>query len=466
MYDSIMKIMKILLVTPYNRTYVIMPSLGLGYLASIARQLGHEVNVLHCVKDRIGLKKFQRYIKEQHFDVIGFQVFSYDIPIVKRYLRIVKENSPSTITVAGGAHPSGDPEETMKYLEELDYAFKGESEIGFERFLKYIDNNSVPVSEISGIIYRDNDRIVVNEPQFVENLDSLPMPAWDIMKPETYPEAPHGAFTKNFPVAPIIITRGCPCPCTFCAGKSVTGLKMRARSVENVIEEIRDLKKRGIKEFHIEDENFTFRRSLVMEFCDKLLKENIGMSWSLPAGVSIDTLDREMLELMERAGCYSMGLGIEFGSQRMMNITKKRLKIETVREKLELFRGLNIKKTGFFLLAVPQETMEEMEETIDFALSLPLERVQFNNFIPLPGSELWEKLKKEGKLKNIEWHRFFVHDVAYTDEGLRAEDIKRLQRKAILKFYLRPKIIINIIKEIKSLKHLIFLLRRVVDTLK
>ncbi len=458
--------MRILLVTPYNRTYVIMPSLGLGYLASIARQLGHEVNILHCVKDRIDLKKFQKYIKEQHFDIIGFQVFSYDLPVVKRYLKIIKENSPSTITLAGGAHPSGDPDGTMKYLEELDYAFRGESEIGFKRFLEYMDNNSVSLSEISGLIYRDDESVVVNETQFVENLNSLPMPAWDIIKPETYPEAPHGAFTRNFPSAPIIITRGCPCPCTFCAGKSVTGVKMRARSVDNVIEEIKYLKKRGIKEFHIEDENLTFRRSLVMEFCERLLKENIGMSWGLPAGVSIDTLDREMLELMERAGCYSMGLGIEFGSQRMMDITKKRLKIETVREKLELFRGLNIKKTGFFLLAVPQETIEEMEETIRFALSLPLDRVQFNNFMPLPGSELWEELKKRGRLKNIEWHRLFVHDVAYTDEGLRASAIKRLQRRAILRFYLRPKIIMSIIREIRSFRHLIFLFKRVVDALR
>lgn len=458
--------MRILLVTPYNRTYVIMPSLGLGYLASIAKQSGHEVSILHCIKDKIELNGFQKYISERHFDVIGFQIFSYDIPIVKTYLKIIKEKSPFTITIAGGAHPSGDPEGTMKYLEELDYAFRGESEIGFEKFLKFIDTNSGFLAEISGLIYRGNGRVLVNKTQFVEDLDTLPMPAWDIIKPESYPEAPHGAFTKNFPTAPIIVTRGCPCPCTFCAGKTVTGLKMRARSVENVIEEIKYLKKRGIKEFHIEDENLTFRKSLVMEFCEKLLKENIGMSWSLPAGVSIETLDREMLVLMEKSGCYSMGLGIEFGSQRMMNITKKRLKIETIREKLELFRGQNIKKTGFFLFAVPGETMEEMKETIQFALSLPLERAQFNNFMPLPGSELWEELKKKDRLKNIKWNKLFVHDVAYIDEGYTASDIKWLQRMAILRFYLRTRIIMNIIKEIRSLRHLKFLLMRIVDALK
>lgn len=458
--------MRILLVTPYNRTYVIMPSLGLGYLASIARGSGHQVDILHCIKDKIRVKEFEKYIGERHFDLIGFQVFSYDIPVVKRYLNIIKKVSRGTITVVGGAHPSGDPEGTMNYLEDLDYAFKGESEIGFEKFLKCIENNSFSLKEVSGLIYRSDGKVVVNETKYVEDLDTLPIPAWDIIKPESYPEAPHGAFTKNFPTAPIIITRGCPCPCTFCAGKTVTGLKMRTRSPENVIEELRYLKNRGIKEFLIEDENLTFRKSLVMEFCDKLLKEDINMSWSLPAGVSLETLDREMLVLMEKAGCYSMGLGIEFGSQRMMNITKKRLKIETIREKLELFKGLNIKKTGFFLFAVPGETMEEMKETIEFALSLPIERAQFNNFMPLPGSELWEELKKRDRLKDVKWDKLFVHDVPYTDEGYTASEIKYLQRRAILRFYLRPRIIMNIIKEIRSLRQLKFLFMRVIDALK
>jgi len=322
------------------------------------------------------------------------------------------------------------------------------------------------LQEIPGLVYRDNGRIVVNESIVVEDLDSLPLPAWDIIKPETYPEAPHGAFTKNFPTAPIIVTRGCPCPCTFCAGKSITGVKMRARSIKNVIDELKYLRKRGIKEFHIEDENFTFKKPLVIEFCEALLKENIKMSWSVPAGVSIETIDREILELMEKSGCYSVGIGIEFGSQRMLDLTKKRLKIETIREKLELFNGLNIKKTGFFLFAVPGETIEEMQQTIDFALSLPLDRAQFNNFMPLPGSKLWEYLKKQNRLKHIDWNKLFVHDVSFVDKGIKPWAIKRLQRVAIFKFYLRTRIIINIIKEIRSWQHLKFLLKRIIDALK
>lgn len=457
---------KVLLVTPINRSYVIMPSLGLGYLASVLRQSGHEVSVLNCIKERMSYEDFGRFIRNNRFDIVGFQVFSYDLNSVKKHIELIRKSRQETIIVAGGAHPSGDPLGTMAYLTELNYAFKGEAEIGFPMLLNRLEGRTSDLSDIPGLIYRDGDTIRVNQPKEIENLDSLPMPAWDILMPETYPEAPHGAFTKQFPTAPIIITRGCPFVCTFCAGKSITGPKVRARSIDNVIEELKYLRSRGIREFHIEDENFTAKKALVVEFCERLLKEGLGMTWSLPAGVRIDSLNREMLELMEKAACYSMALGIEFGNQRIMDITKKKLTLEMVREKLELFKGLKIKTTGFFLFAIPGETIDEMEDTIRFALELPIDRAQFNNFMPLPGSELWDSLKKEGRLSNIDWERFFVHDVAYVDKGIDPADIKSLQRKAYIRFYLRPRIIYGLIREIKSFRHLKFLLLRFLDSLK
>lgn len=457
--------MNILLVNPINRSYVIMPSLGLGYLASVARQAGHSVNILNCLKEKMTHEDFGQFIKENKFDLVGFQVFSYDLISVKKHLSFIKSFSSDIITVAGGAHPSGDPDGTIRYLPELDYAFKGEAEIGFPMLLEKLEKGDKYLLNVPGLAFRQNNRIQVNLPQYVKNLDSLPMPAWDILVPESYPEAPHGAFTKQFPTAPIIITRGCPFQCTFCAGKSITGLKVRKRSIDNVIQELKYLRGRGVMEFHIEDENFTAHREVVKEFCDRLIKERLDMTWSLPAGVRIDTMEPAMLKKMEEAGCYSLALGIEFGTQRIMDLTKKRLTIEMVREKVEMFKDVKIKTTGFFLFGIPEETLEEMRKTVELALELPIDRAQFNNFMPLPGSELWDKLTSEDKVKDTDWDRFFVHDVAYTDENIKAEDIKRLQRMAYLKFYLRPRIIWNIIQEIKSFKHLKFLAKRFLDAL-
>jgi len=299
----------------------------------------------------------------------------------------------------------------------------------------------------------------------VEALDTLPMPAWDLLQPETYPEAPHGAFTRSFPTAPIIITRGCPSRCTFCSGKTITGTRVRKRSVANVMKEIQHLAARGVREFHIEDENFTLDKKLALEFCESLQSSGLNMSWSLPSGVRIDTLDDELLDQMERSGCYSLALGIESGSNRTLTATRKGLTVELVRRKMELFRGRRIKVTGFFLFGLPGETLEEMEKTIELALELPLDRAQFNNFMPLPGSDIWESLRQEGRLGNLDWKRFFVHDVAYCDDGIRPEQLKQLQRRAYLRFYVRPRIMISLISEIRSLSHLKFLLRRFIDAL-
>ena len=457
--------MNVLLVTPANRSYVVMPSLGLGYLAAVARGAGHSVEILNCLKERITHEGFAKHLQGRRYDVAGFQLFSYDMNSLKKHLSAVKAAYSGTVTVAGGAHPSGDPKGTLADLPDLDFAFQGEAEIGFPMFLERFRNGGADLSDIPGLVYRRGGEVLVNPAANVEDLDSIPMPAWDLIVPESYPEAPHGAFTRQFPTAPIVITRGCPFQCTFCAGKCITGPKVRKRSVDAVIEELLYLRRRGIREFHIEDENFTAHWKLVESFCDRLMTKGLGMSWSLPSGVRIDSLKPEMVKTMEKAGCYSLALGIEFGTQRIMDLTKKRLTIELVREKLEYFKGTDIKTTGFFLFGIPGETLDEMRQTARFALELPIDRAQFNNFMPLPGSELWDRLSAEGKIRDIDWDKFFVHDVAYADDGIRPEDIKRLQRNAYLRFYLRPRILAGLAREIRSPRHLRFLLRRFTDAL-
>lgn len=457
--------MKILLVTPVNRSYVVMPSLGLGYLASVSREAGHDVTILDCLKERMTHESFERYIRGNRFDVVGFQAFSYDLHSIRKHLEAVRSAGRGAVTVAGGAHPSGDPVGTLAYLKHLDFAFRGEAEIGFPILLERLEAGNGGLESVPGLVWRKDGDARVNPVAHEQDLDRLPMPAWDLLKPESYPEAPHGAFTLRFPTAPIVITRGCPFLCTFCAGKSITGPKVRKRTVENVIAELKLLRDRGVREFHVEDENFTAHRRLVVEFCERLIRENLGMTWSLPSGVRIDSLEAGTLRLMEKSGCYSMALGIEFGTQRIMELTKKRLTPELVREKLELFRGLSIKTTGFFLFGIPGETIGEMRKTVEFALSLPIERAQFNNFMPLPGSELWDRLSAAGKLENVDWSRFFVHDVAFSDDGIDPRDIKRLQRQAYLRFYARPRIVWNLLREIRSPRHLRFLLKRFLDAL-
>lgn len=458
--------MKILLVNPVNRSYVVMPSLGLGYLAALLQTDGHNVRILNCIKERMTHESFEEHVRSEHYEVIGFQVYSYDVHSVRRHLDSIRRASPGTVTIAGGPHPSGDPAGTLSSLENLDFAFQGEAEIGLPKLMRHIDGaDKTDFASIPGLIWKHGDIITINPREFVTDLDEVPQPAWDLIKPESYPEAPHGAFTKNFPTAPIITSRGCPSQCTFCAGSSINGRLIRRRSVEKVMEELRLLKNRGIREFHIEDENFTLSREYVTEFCNSLMNERLGMSWSLPSGVRLDTLDRKMLETMVWAGCYSLAVGIEFGSDRVLHYTRKGLTVRGITENMGLFAGLGLKVTGFFLFGIPGETVAEMAQTARLSRSLPLDRAQFNIFAPLPGSVEWNRLQQRNMLGKLDPTRLYVHDVSYVEGDITPKKLRRIQRLAVLRFYLRPKVLLGILMEIRSLRHLKFLIIRLIDTL-
>jgi radical SAM superfamily enzyme YgiQ (UPF0313 family) len=453
-----------------NRTYVVAPSLGLGYLASFLRP-ENSVTLLHCAKERLSLRDFKDFLDSHHFDLIGFQMMTYDLLPAQEQIKIIRESKNKNCTiVAGGPHPSGDPAGTMNFLPDLDYAFKGEAENGLREFVKLLKEkrlSSESLLGVSGLIWRDGAKICVNKVEFIEDLDSLPFPAWDLMNPSGYPRAPHGAFYKKFPAAPIILTRGCPSQCTFCAGKAITGNKIRKRSVENVVEEIKYLmSKFNVFEFMIEDENFTLHRDLVLKFCKRLIDEKLNIFWGCPSGVRLDTLDLEMVQLMEKSGCHSFSVGIEFGSQRILDLSRKQLRLSTIKEKIKMIRETKIKITGFFMMGIPGETLEEMEKTAKFSRELDIDRAQFNNFMPLPGSRLFDELVEKNEINDVDTNRFFVHDVAYVPKGLTAEQLKNLQRRAYLRFYLRFSILWRLLKEIDNPAHLARLLYRFFDAIR
>jgi radical SAM superfamily enzyme YgiQ (UPF0313 family) len=447
-----------------------MPSLGLGYIAAQAQKRGFTVTILNCLKEKMNYGDFYSYLRENRFDVIGFQMFSYDLYAVKKHIEIIKSENPATIVVAGGPHPSGAPRMTMDYIPQLDYAFRGEAEVGFPELLERLEDNRFKprdLSEVPGLVYRDGDETRLNDRSFVSTLDDLEFPSWELLEPQNYPEAPHGAFVKNFPSAPIIISRGCPFRCTFCAGQAISGPGVRLRSIDNVIAEMKYLNSDfGIKEFLIEDENLTLHRELTVEFCEKKLNSSLrGTSWSCPSGVRIDTLDRDLLALMEEAGCYSLALGIEFGTQKMLDLTRKQLTLETIEEKIDLLSQTKIKTTGFFMMGVPGENIFDIKQTIKLALRLRIDRGQFNIFMPLPGSKIGDNLRSSNQLEGLDWSKLFVHSVSYTLPGISRKKLKRIQRGAYLRFYYRPGIIIQLLKEISSFKHLKYLLSRFFDAL-
>ena len=455
--------MKTLLVKPYNLSDHIQPSLGLGYLAAAAKIGGHEALILDCIKDGVKLDGLLEEISRTRPDVVGFQCYTFDLKFVKEALEGCRRISPDIKTVIGGPHPSAVPKESFEYFKDsLDYLFVGEAEKGFPLLLdKLSKRGPVDYSDIPGLAWRQDGDLRQNPQVFVEDLDSLGMPAWDMIRPEEYPESQHGAFFKKFPIAPLMITRGCPFSCTFCTGNIVGGKKIRRHSADFILRQIRYLyDERGIREFHIVDDNFTFDKNFAKTLITGLIDLKLDISWSTPNGVRVDSLDEELLMLMKKSGLYLISLGIESGSDRVLKLMRKSTTVGKCRRSVNLIRSAGIEIAGFFIVGFPGETGEDIKKTIDLSLELDLIRANYFTYLPFPGSQSYNELSSKGNLDETDWDNFYFMNAAFTPEGITRSQLKGFQRMAFFRFYLRPKIFWKNIKGVMSFRHFRFLCKR------
>lgn len=455
--------MRVALVKVLSVADEVVPPFGLGYLAEAVRRRGHEAVVVDALRDELGEEELVSRLAGLEPDLVGVLLFSKDLRIVRSLLRVVRAALPAAKTCVGGPHPSAVPAETMAYFgDALDFAFVGEAETGLPMLLDRLRNGEAGgLHEVPGLIHRNGDVVAVNPRVFEEDLDALVV-AWDLIPPASYPRAPHGAYFRQFPVAPIVTSRGCPFQCTFCAAECVGGRKIRRRSVENVVSEIEMLRDRyGVREIHVEDDNFTGKKEYVLAFCEALRRRAPGISWTCPNGVRVDTLDREMIAAMKSSGLYFLSVGVESGSDRILKAMKKSLTVGRIEEKVRLVREAGIEVSGFFMLGFPGETPAEMEETIRLALRLPLARASFANFQPFPGCEEFERLRDSGEIA-VDWETFAptLQSTSYHPAEISAEDLRRMRKRALRRFYARPGVAWGMMREIRSLDHAAWILRR------
>ena len=428
--------MRILLISPEYNAHIIAPHLGLGYLASSLIKNGHSVTVLDGVREKI---KYD----PNDFDYAGFSAMTTYFP--EMVVEVKKAKRYGLTTIIGGAHVTADPINSL-IQSGADFACVGEGEILVNELVSGINPD-----RINGLVRWSNGIAVQNQHNFSGNIDDFGQPAWNLIDPRTYPPAPHGMIARDFPLAPIITTRGCPYPCTYCSAPISAGKKMRYRDPYAVVEEIELLvKEYGVKEIQIEDDNFTINQDHVEKICNLLIEKNISIIWSLPNGVRIDRLNMALLKLMKKSGCYLMALGIETANQRILDLIKKKLKKNIVRETVEMVKKAGIEAWGFFMIGFPSETKEEIQKTIEFALSLPLDRVQFTKTTPLPGTEIYELWKKNySDGLDVNWAEFNYYSFDANWSNISSAEISKFQKKGHLRFYLKP---VNFVKVISRLR--------------
>ncbi len=432
----------IALIYPPTDAVTVMPSLGIAYLAGSLRKAGFSVQLYDLARRHLGLKGLFRKLSEDRPKYVGLSVSTPNFANALKVARMIGELPYRPTVLLGGPHVSAYPAEA---LEEFgaDFVVLKEAEESLIHLLNALENQMDPTG-VKGIFFKANGHTVRTDPApLLENLDELPWPAWDLVEPHRYPPIPHQLFVRTLPVAPVITTRGCPFNCHFCATTYLFGKKIRKRSTEDVADEMKHLvEKYGIGEIHIEDDNHTLDRTHIESLCRELIERNWTIPWKFPNGIMVGTVDEPLLKLLKRAACYQISLGIETVNEE--TVLGKQIPLARVPEITRYAREIGLQTVGLFVVGLPNETDRMIRRTIHHSVRMGLDLAHFGIYVPLPGSS-WgtQFLPEKSRFRDI---NFFSATQRPRKEAKR---IKKLQRLAVLSFYLRPRSIFKILQLLK-----------------
>jgi len=301
--------------------------------------------------------------------------------------KLVKEINKNILVIVGGPHVSLVGKEALD-CPDIDAGVKGEGEKTLVELLHAIDSHQ-EFDKINGIMYKKDGQIVENvSREFIKDLDSLCFPheiAPEVLK--NYDQYPVTAF-KN-----IFASRGCPYNCFFCGSPKIWNRKVRFRSIENVIQEIRKLQKKGLKRIRFDDDTFGINKKYVVDLCQALISHCPGLKWDCEMHVNL--VDDEMIALMKQAGCKLIQLGIESGSNEILKQIHKNITIEQALNACEIIRKHGIQLESFFIIGFPQETEKTLHDTVT-AMKKTKCQITYSIYTPYPGTEGFEFCKKHG----------------------------------------------------------------------
>lgn len=422
--------MRVAVVRPRYKSHLVTPPLGMGYVSSYMKSKGYEVTFVDGLRDQLSNEKIADRCRD--IDVVGISCLSdyaHETYALSRLL-----TSHGKTVVIGGPHPTALPRHTLQE-SEARYVVLGEGETAFHELIQHLEAGGDLYPDIPGVGHARSERFLKRPAR--RDLDELPFPDWDSMRPASYPKAPHGGLVRSFPIGVVVSTRGCPYACTFCSSPQFWDRQFNRRSPDNVVDEIEMLKTRyGVREIHFEDDNLTLNRRHIEDICHELIERRINLPWACPNGVRADRVDEPLLRLMKKAGCYSLAFGIESGSQEILDNVSKAGTLSDMATAVTTAAKLGIVTQGFFIFGLPGETAETVRQTIDFAKSLPLTKAQFLLFDVFPGCELWDEL--QGQFE-VDFGRESYHEVTWCPPTIRAEDLEKAQGLAFREFFLQPR---------------------------
>ena len=413
-----------------------LPPTDLMYLASIAESCGFEA----IIRDYSQGGNFEADLKDIQPNYlvanIATPTFKSDMMAVQH----AKEIVPSICTIVKGAPFLTYNTNTIYENPFIDYVIMGEAELTLKDIL-----DGVPDNEILGICYRENFQPVKNDKRpFIDNLDILPFPARHLVDNSIYKRPDNGKVQ-----AVVKVARGCPFHCFFCLATPVSGAKVRTRSPENIVAELKEcVEKYNIKNFLFWSDIFNFNREWTLELCQKIIKSGLKITWS--SNTRADTMDEEMARMMYKSGCRLVSIGVESGSQKMLDNIGKKITLDDIRNTVKILKKNKIKIYNYFVIGLPWETEETVEETIKFAIELDSNFISFYTATPLPGTKYFAYAMMNKLVEGNLDFRSAYYEPVVRSEYLSKERIFELHKQAVKRFYLRPKFILKTLLSLRS----------------
>jgi len=417
----------------------VVPSISLAVLAGALIKGGYkDVHILDLNIPKDSDKAIKKAMDTYKPNFVGITFVTPLFDLARNVCARIKQLCPNTIVIGGGVHSTTLPRETLE-KSQFDIAVIGEGE---KTIVELVSGKKL--EEINGIAYKRDGQVVINPPRpLIENLDDLSFPAWHLYDIPKYFSS-YLNSRKN-PVGPIETSRGCPFGCCFC-NKTVFKGRFRAKSTERVVDEIEYMLKLGFKEIHVYDDNFSADMERAKAICDLIIERKLKFPWNIFAGLRVDRVDGELLLKLKKAGCYRISIGIESGNQSVLDQIGKDITLEKVRSAVALIKKAKIECIGFFILGLPGETEKTMQDTINFAKKLKLDFAKTGILSPFPGTPIFEKWEKQGRILSRNWSDYIFHnrgDLVYNHPNLSSKAIQNYYNKFYRKLYLNPHFILN-----------------------
>ena len=416
--------MKIVLIRPPRRhpmeQSLMVPPLGLAYIASSAKSAGHEVEIWDAYIERWSWEELERRLQGLNVDVIGFSAMTPMWDVVTRAIKIARKST--RWMVVGGPHPTAVKFDIFNGLPELDVGVVGEGEDIFVNLLRWFEHGGeLP----KGVLHPDHAFRHTEPP----NIQTIQRPSRELLNNAHYRYPLIGE--QN--IGTMITSRGCPFRCSFC-DKSVSGSRWRARTAQDVVDEMEEMSTDlGIHFINIYDDNFTLHRHRVLEICKEIQRRGLTLSWKCEGRV--DNVDVEMLQAMKDAGCVMIAFGVESGNPKSLELLRKDIQIEQTQKAFQLMRTVGIQSLAYMILGVPGETEEEVWQSIRFTRDIQADYVQFSSLTAMPGTSLAEHFSSQISVRNPLDADLVRPTISTLDE----DQLQRLMNQAWRYFYLRPK---------------------------